>query len=191
MIRTPGLHCANRSRSNRSFVSALDGRWSVMKSAWAQSSSSVSSSAPRSSATWEAMNGSWATSRISNAWARRATSRPMRPKPTTPSVLPRSSESLECLLLPSPILHLGVRQGDRPGQREHQRARVLRDTDAGGRGRVHDEDATRTGRVEVDVVDPGSRARNDAEVRGSSDEVRIDRGRAANDQPVGFGDVSF
>ena len=37
------------------------------------------------------MKGSWATARMPNACARCTTSRPIRPRPTTPSVLPRSS----------------------------------------------------------------------------------------------------
>ncbi len=63
----------------------------VTKSATSTRRSSVISSMPRSLARSADTNGSCATSFMPNEWARCATSLPMRPRPTTPSVLPASS----------------------------------------------------------------------------------------------------
>ena len=63
----------------------------VTKSATSTRRSSVISSMPSSWARSADTNGSWATSFMPNAWARWATSLPMRPRPTTPSVLSASS----------------------------------------------------------------------------------------------------
>ena len=52
----------------------------------------------RSAAIFEAMNGSWAMTVISNDWARRATSWPMRPNPASPSTFPRTSSPRKLFL---------------------------------------------------------------------------------------------
>ena len=96
---------------------------------------------------------------------------------------------LERLLLPSPVLHLCIRPCDRACQREHEGARVLGDADTVGSRRVHDEDASLTGCGEIDVVDTGTRARDDAERGRGRNEVCIDPRCAAHDQTVGVGDV--
>ena len=66
---------------------------------------------------------------------------------------------------------------------------MLGDADAIDSRRVHDEDTPLTGRSEIDVVDTGTRASDDAERGRGRDEVCIDRRCAAHDQAVGVGDV--
>ena len=85
--RTPRLHCAKRSLFSSRSVCGLSETCSETKSARASTSSSDASSTPRSRASGAATNGSCATTSISNACARRATSCPMRPRPTSPRVL--------------------------------------------------------------------------------------------------------
>ncbi len=72
-------------------VSGVFGRWIVRKSdsvtTWSRPSSSTPIFFARSSDT----NGSYATRRMPKPLARSATSLPMRPRPTTPSVLSASS----------------------------------------------------------------------------------------------------
>ena len=91
--RSPGFACASTSAFTSPIVSGVLVAWIVTKS-------QIGERARRSSATsctpsWRARsaltNGSYATSRIPNAWARCATSTPTRPRPTMPSVLPCSS----------------------------------------------------------------------------------------------------
>src|SRR5258707_548907 len=62
-----------------------------IKSHSAKSCSSGTSSTDNSRAAASLMNGSYVTTRISKASARNATSLPMRPRPTRPRVLPRTS----------------------------------------------------------------------------------------------------
>ncbi len=62
------------------------------------------SDAPRSAAVCEFTYGSLAMTFISNARARRTTSCPMLPRPTTPSVFPRSSVPTYFTLPQSPLL---------------------------------------------------------------------------------------
>ena len=111
------------------------------------------------------MNGSWATTRMPNARARCATSWPMRPRPAMPSVLPRSSVPRKRFFSHLPSFIARSAAGIDARQREHQRAGVLGDADAVGAGRVDDEDAARAGRGDVDVVDAGAGAGDDAEPR--------------------------
>ena len=88
-IRTPSFICAIASASIQLTVSGVFGRWIVMMSALAYSSSVVSArSTPSSRKRSAATNLSKAITSISNACARLATSWPIRPKPITPRVLP-------------------------------------------------------------------------------------------------------
>ena len=70
------------------------------------------------------------------------------------------------------------------------RHRQLGDADAVGARRVHHDDAARGGGVEVDVVDAGAGARDDAQRRRGGDHVARDLRRAAHDQRVGIGQRS-
>ena len=71
---------------------------------------------------------------------------PMRPKPTTPSVLPRTSAPMNFFLSHSPCFIEASAAGDGARQRQHQAERQLGDADAVGAGGVHDEDAARAWR---------------------------------------------
>ena len=135
------------------------------------------------------MNGSCATMRMPNARARCATSWPMRPRPATPSVLPRSSVPRNRFFSHVPSFIARSAAGTEPRQREHQRAGVLGDADAVGARRVDDEDAAGAGRRDVDVVDAGAGAGDDAQPRRGVEQRAVDLRRAADDQRVGVGQV--
>ena len=71
---------------------------------------------PRFAATCSAMNGSCATRSMPNARTRDATSCPMRPSPTIPSVLPRNSTPVSFFLSQTPRLHCRIGRRDRRGR---------------------------------------------------------------------------
>ena len=93
-----------------------------------------------------------------NARARAATSWPIRPSPTRPSVLPRSSAPVSDFLSQTPRFIAASAAGTARARREHQRERMLGDADAVGARRIHHEDAARGGGGDVDVVDAGAGA---------------------------------
>ncbi len=91
ITRNDGFAFSSRSRLMRPVVSFVFGRWMVRKSAsataWSSGISSTPIWRPRSADT----NGSYATRRMPNAFARSATSLPIRPRPMIASVLSASS----------------------------------------------------------------------------------------------------
>jgi hypothetical protein len=90
-------------------------------------------------------------------------------------------------LLPFAGLHRGVGSRNHPRQRENERPGVLGDADAVGAWRIDDEDAALAGRRDVDVVDAGPRAGDDAEPRRGVHQCRRHFGRAANEDGVRAG----
>ena len=82
---------SNSALPIRSALCGLRGAWRLITSDSVSRVSRGTSSTPLLSACSRAMKGSLARTRISKARARRATCVPIRPRPTTPSVLPRSS----------------------------------------------------------------------------------------------------
>lgn len=94
----------------------------------------------------------------------------------------------EAALLPALLLHGRIGGGHRAREGEHEREGVLRDADAVGARGVHDDDPAGAGFVEVDVVDAGAGARDDAQARSGGDHLAVDRGRAPHDQAVGVGE---
>ena len=54
--------------------------------------------------------------------------------------------------------------------------------------RVHDYDAAASGRRDVDVIHPGSRAPDDLELRGAFEQLGRDLGTAANHQDFSLGE---
>ena len=125
-----------------------------------------------------------------NARARAATSRPIRPKPMTPSILPRSSAPMNFFLSHSPRFIEASAAGIGAREREHQAHRELGDADAVGAGGVHDENAARGGGRHVDVVDAGAGARDHAQLRRGLDQRGGDLRRAADDQRVGVREIA-
>ncbi len=95
----------------------------------------------------------------------------------------------KALLFPAPVLHRVIGGRHRARQRQHQRAGVLGDADAVRARRVDDEDAARAGGGDVDVVDAGAGAGDDAEPRRRVHQRRVHFGRAADEQGVGVGEV--
>ncbi len=87
------------------------------------------------------------------------------PEPDNAERLAAQLDAGELLLLPLVLLHRGVRRRQMPREREHLRQRELCDADAVGARRVHHDDAASGGGVEVDVVDAGAGARDDAQLR--------------------------
>ena len=90
----------------------------------------------------------------------------------------------EFLLFPLPFLHRAVGRGHRSCQREHEGAGMLSDADAVRSRRIDDEDPARAGGVDVDVVDAGAGARDDAQTRRGIEQPRVDSGGAAHEQRV-------
>ena len=99
--------------------------------------------------------------------------------------LPAHFRAEKALLLPFSGLHGAVGGGNRPRERQHQRACVLGDADAVGAGRVDDQDAAGAGAGHVDVVDAGPGARDDAEPRRRVHQGRGHLGCAADENAVG------
>ncbi len=91
MIRTPSFIVAMLFALTICFVSAIRGVWTVMTSATLKRSAMDIISTPSWAARSLVMNGSYATTFMSIAIARLASSRPIRPKPTIPSVFSFSS----------------------------------------------------------------------------------------------------
>ena len=77
-----------------------------------------------------------------------------------------------------------------PRQRQHLRERQFGDADAVGTWCVHHDDPARGGRVEIDVVDAGAGARDDAQRRRGFDHLARDARRAAHDERVGISNSS-
>ena len=89
--RLPGFIWASWRGPIRPRVFSVSGAWTVMKSARPRSSSRPTSSTLNCSARSCGTTGSKAITSISNPCARLATSVPMLPRPTMPSVFPRIS----------------------------------------------------------------------------------------------------
>jgi hypothetical protein len=90
-IRTPGLTSASSFSPIRPVVSGVRGRWIEMKSLSRSSSSSPTRRTPSCAARAGCTYGSYAISLVPKAAMRWAKSTPMRPSPTTPTVLPCTS----------------------------------------------------------------------------------------------------
>ena len=119
-----------------------------------------------------ARNGSKPITFMSRPAARRATSRPMRPRPTTPSVLPASCVPTNLLRSHLPWLHAGVGGGDVAGQGHQQGDGVLGGADGVAAGRVHDDDALARGGGHVDVVDADAGPDDGAQLAGVFEQAR-------------------
>ncbi len=86
--------------------------------------------------------------------ARRATWRPIRPRPRTPSVFPASSTPVKRWRSQMPAVERRVRLRHVASEREEKRDRVLGSGVDGRLGSVRDDDPAPGRRVDVDVVDP-------------------------------------
>ena len=134
-----------------------------------------------------ARNGSKPSTFMSSPAARRATSRPMRPRPTTPSVLPASC-------VPTNLLRCHLAGAERTWAsaagmwRARAMSRVMVCSAVLTRvaaGRVHDDDALAGGGGHVDVVHADAGAGDGPELAGVFEQVGGDRGAAADDDAVG------
>ncbi len=104
MMRTSGLHSASSRAPISPVVSGVLGRWIEMKSLSRSSSSRSTSVTPSCAARAGWTYGSYASSRVPNAAIRWAKSTPMRPSPTTPTVLSATSTPVQRLRSHRPAL---------------------------------------------------------------------------------------
>ena len=103
--------------------------------------------------------------RISKARARFTTSRPMLPRPTMPSVLPRSSLPRNFFFSHLPDAGGGVGLRNVARHRQHQGQRVLGHRDGVAARRVHHQHAGGGGGVQIDVVHADAGAPDHAQLR--------------------------
>jgi hypothetical protein len=127
--------------------------------------------------------GSWAIDAHAERGRAAATARPMRPRPTRPSVLPSSSQPAVRVQAPA------RRSPPRSAGRGRARAAApgeLGDRRRVGAGGVGDGDAVARGGVEVDGVDAGAEARHHAQARRRREDARV-AAVEAEQQRVGVG----
>ena len=122
-----------------------------------------------------------------NADSRCATSTPMRPRPTTPTIFSYSSTPVYLRALPLAALERRVGRGDVARAGEQQADRELGGADDVGRRGVDDHDAGRRRRRDVDVVEADAGAGDDLEPAGRGQRLGVDLGRAADQDRVDFG----
>ena len=159
-----------------------------MKSLSASSSSRPTRRTPSAAARAGWMYGSYAISRVPNAAIRWANSTPMRPRPTTPTVLPAISTPVYLDRFHSPAFSAVDGAGGVPGDGEQQRDGLLGGGhDVRGR-RVDDHDAARGGGRHLDVVEPDAGAGDHLQPRRGGDGLGVDLGGAAHDDRVGVGE---
>ena len=158
-------------------VAAVDGQCSVSTSAIRSSSSRPAAVQPARSMSAAGTAGSKTTTLHLNARSRLATSRPMRPKPTTPMV----NVFKACMAasgtgndhFPARICDTGC--DDLPGQRQDQGQRVIGDLVDAVIGDVADRDAAVAGRLQVHVVHADAVADDDAGLAHGGDHRGVDR----------------
>ena len=104
----------------------------------------------------------------------RAMLRPMRPRPTRPSVLPARSSPIHCAVgHAQPVaVHRALDRLELLRQREHQRERAFRDRLLGVFGHVDHRDAARHRRLDVDRVDADAVFDDALELAGRCDDAR-------------------
>ena len=76
--------------------------------------------------------------------------------------------------------------GDLPRRRQHQRDRVLGSAVDVRRRGVDHQDSGGGGSVDIDVVQTDTGARDDLQLRGGGNDLRVDRGRRAHQEGIGF-----
>ena len=123
--------------------------------------------------------------------ARWATSWPMRPKPSTPSVLSYSSTPLNSDALPGAPGERAVRLRHLARQREQQRERVLGGRDHVRLRRVGDDHAALGGGVDVHVVHPHPGAADGLQALRPGEQVRVELGGGADQDAVELADPAF
>ena len=121
--------------------------------------------------------------------ARSATSLPMRPRPTMPSVLSASSTPSHLLRSQRPCGERGVGLRHVAGLREQQRHGVLGGGDDVALRRVDDHHAAAGGGVDVDVVEADAGPADDHQVAAGLEHLGGDLRGGADDQRVGAHDV--
>ena len=178
-IRTPSRICANASRADR--AARLGVRAAGAASGSPRAASTSSSVSTRS--TPSSRKRSVDDERVvrddphPEPGARRATGWPIRPKPSTPSVLSASSTPPQLRPLPAALLQRGVRLRDVARERDEEADRVLGRRDDVRLRRVRDDDSAPRRRVDVDVVDPDAGAADHLQPVAAVDQVR---GRASS-----------
>ncbi len=127
-----------------------------------------------------------------NAGARAATARPMRPRPTRPSCLPRSSDAeheVERPALPLAAPHQPLAFRQPPRDRQNQRPREIGHRLGEHVRRVGDDDRRATRVRDVDVVVADGDVGDDLQRRRGVDDARVDRIGQQADERVLVGDA--
>ena len=123
--------------------------------------------------------------------ARWATSWPMRPNPSTPSVLSYSSTPLNSARSQAPAGERAVRLRHLARQRQQQRERVLRGRDHVRLRGVGDDHAALRGGVHVDVVHPHPGPADRLEALRPGEQVRVELGGGADQDAVELADAAL
>ena len=124
---------------------------------------------------------------VPNAASRWATSCPMRPSPTTPTVLPKISVPENDDRFQVCSRSDASAGGDLARGGQHQRERVLGGAVDVRRRRVDHQHAAGGGGVDVDVVQADTCARDDLQLGRGGQHLGVDGGRGADQQRVGLG----
>ena len=106
------------------------------------------------------------------AWHLRATSLPMRPRPTTPRVLPGEFDAFEFVLFPLMVLQSAVGLRNVAGESEKHGDGMFGRRCRRAARRVHHENAVLGGSFDVDVVDADTCASNHLQLRALSRSLR-------------------
>ena len=185
-IRSAGLGLGQQlGRRSGPTVSGVFGRWMVRKSDVATSSSSGERARRRSAGPGRASRtGRRRHSRMPKASARWATSTPIRPRPTIPSVLPWSSTPSHFERFHFPATRARVGLGDVARLGEQQRHGVLGRRQDVRLRRVDDHHAAAGGRLDVDVVEPDAGPPHHDEVGAGLEHLGGDLRGRPHDQRV-------
>ena len=105
--------------------------------------------------------------------------------------LARDLGAHELRFFPLAGLRRTVGGGDLPGDGQHQRDGVLGGRDRIAERRVHDDDAARGRRLDVDVVDADAGAADDLQLLGLADQLFRHLGGRADGEPVILADDFF
>ena len=185
MIRSPALRVASKFAPDEPDVSGVFGRWTVMKSASATSSSSASISTfmclARSGGHVGVVRAQGASRKRE---ARCATSAPTLPSPTIPRVLPWSSTPSHFDLSHLPATRALVRLGNVPRLREQQGEGVLGRRQDVRLRRVHDHHPETRGGCGVDVVETDAGPADNDQIASRLEHLGGHLGRGADDESV-------
>ena len=179
----PGFIRAIVSRLIMCRVWAVEGKWSVMRSLWGKSSSGLAGTQPLSRIWPAGTAGSWTSTRHLNACNRRTTSRPIRPKPMTPTV--RSHSAFMAVsgtaMAHRPVANADTVNDDMARRGQDQCQGMIGHFIQTIVGNIANRNAPGAGGVQIDVVDAHAIPNNDLHPTHGGDHVGIDEGELGQD----------